>query len=130
MRFGDSCGCFTSAIGAVAAVNTRRAVAAVNTRRACTARVTVYFQRCSLRTLAFMELLRIFPMHSLKSLRADLFLETCNLSLVPDEFRGAPLVNRRVLALRPISKVLSDNIWIIVQSIRCSYLGPFSIMGR
>ena len=62
----------------------------------------------------FTELLRVYPTDSLKSLRADLFMEACGLGLVPDELRGVPLVHRRDSALRPISKVLSDDVWILV----------------
>lgn len=59
----------------------------------------------------------MYPTDSLKSLRADLFMEVCDLGLVPEELRGVPLVDRRDSALRPISKVLSDDVWILVQSI-------------
>ena len=55
----------------------------------------------------FTELLRVFPTDSPMSLRADL-------GLVPDELCGVPLVDR---PLRLISKVLSEDVWIIVHSI-------------
>ena len=39
------------------------------------------------------------------------------MNLVLDELRGLPLVDCRDSALRPISKILSEDIWMIVQSI-------------
>ena len=60
----------------------------------------------------------MFPIDLLKSLRADLFTEACELNKVLDELCGLPLVDCHDSALRPISKILSDDIWTIVQSIR------------
>ena len=63
----------------------------------------------------FTEFLGVFPIDSLiKSLRASLFKDACDLGLIPDGLSGLPLVDRRDSALRPVSKVLSDNIWLIV----------------
>ena len=76
----------------------------------------------------FTELLRVFPTDSLKSLRADLFTEACELNLVPDELSGLPLVDRRDSALRPISKILSEDIWTIVQSISNKDCVPRTIL--
>ena len=61
----------------------------------------------------FTELLCMFPVHSLKSLRADLFVEAWDLGLVPHRL---PLADRRDSALRPVSRALSTDVWTLVQS--------------
>ena len=71
---------------------------------------------------------RVYPTDSLKSLRADLFMEACDLGLVPDELHAVPLVDRRNSALRPISKVLSDDVWILVQSVSNNEYVPRTIL--
>ena len=78
--------------------------------------------------LEFTELLRVYPTDSLKSLRADLFVEVCNLGLVPNELLGIPLVDRRDSALRPISNVLSNDVWTIAQSISNNVPIPRTIL--
>ena len=78
--------------------------------------------------LEFTELLRVYPTDSLKSLRADLFVEVCNLGLVPNELLGIPLVDRRDSALRPISNVLSNDVWKIAQSISNNVPIPRTIL--
>lgn len=73
----------------------------------------------------FIELLSVFPADSLKSLRADLFVEAQDLGLVP---HGLPLVDRRDSALRPISKALSDDVWTIVQCINNKECIPRTVL--
>ena len=65
----------------------------------------------------FTELLSTAPITSLRALRVSLFDDACAHGLMPDGLNGLPLVDRRDSALRPASKVLSNDIWIIVQFI-------------
>ena len=70
----------------------------------------------------------MFPEASLKTLRSDLFLEAQELDLIPNELAGIPLVGRRDSALRPISRVLSEDIWVLVNSIRNKQYIPRTIL--
>jgi len=72
---------------------------------------------CGLVKAEFVELLHVFPAASLNSLRCDLFLEAQEMALVPGELVGLPLVSRRDSALRPVTRVLSEDIWLIVNCI-------------
>ena len=76
----------------------------------------------------FVELLRVFSTDSQRSLRADLFAEACDLGLILDGLRGLPLVDDCDSALRPMSKVLSNDVWLIVQSINNHVYVPRTIL--
>ncbi len=73
----------------------------------------------------FVELLCSYSTDSLNALRAALFSEVCALSLVPDGLRGLPLVDS---ALRPISRILGEDIWVIVQCITNKDMIPRTIL--
>ena len=68
--------------------------------------------RSGLSRSEFTELLGVFPIDSLRSLRAGLFNDACDLGLIrsyrPDGFHGLPLVDRRDSALRPVSKNVNN----------------------
>ena len=66
--------------------------------------------RSGLSRSEFTELLGVFPIDSLRSLRAGLFndVDACDLGLIPDGFHGLPLVDRRDSALRPVSKNVNN----------------------
>ena len=53
----------------------------------------------------------------LKSLRERLFDDASKANLIPPELHGLPLVSRRDTAIRPASKVLSEDIWTITTCI-------------
>ena len=64
--------------------------------------------RSGLSRSEFTELLGVFPIDSLRSLRAGLFNDACDLGLIPDGFHGLPLVDSRDSALRPVSKNVNN----------------------
>ena len=53
----------------------------------------------------------------LKSLHERLFDDANKANLIPSELHGLPLVSRRDTAIRPASKVLSEDIWTITTCI-------------
>ena len=59
----------------------------------------------------FIQLLTSHPKEHLKSLRECLFEDASKCGLILSELQGLPLVNRRDTALRPVAKVLSEDIW-------------------
>ena len=63
--------------------------------------------------------LRVFPTDSLKSVRANLFMDACKLGLVLDELCRVLLIDCCDSALRPISKILSDDIWVSISTKEC-----------
>ena len=65
----------------------------------------------------FIQLLTSHPKEHLKSLRECLFEDASKCGLILSELQGLPLVNRRDTALRPVAKVLIEDIWSIATCI-------------
>ncbi len=68
----------------------------------------------------FVQLLEIHDAETLRSLRISVFseLKTISPQLVPTDAAGLPLVTRKDSALRPVTNVLSKDIWCISISIK------------
>ncbi len=54
---------------------------------------------------------------SINVLRVALHRELLALDTIPEDLKGIPLVSRRDSALRPLSKILSEDCWIICNCI-------------
>ena len=67
--------------------------------------------------LEFIDIVSAYPSDSLNALRQALFIEWSTLDVIPEDLRGIPLVSRRDSALRSLSKVLSEDCWIICDCI-------------
>ncbi len=76
----------------------------------------------------FVQLFSSHPADHLKSLRAHLFDEVNKCDLVPPSIKGLPLVNRRDTPLRPVAKVLSEDIWSIVMCITTKTMFPRTLL--
>ena len=65
----------------------------------------------------FIDVLCTHELRNLRSLRQDLFTILISDGLLPDDFKGLPLVSRRDFPTRSIYKVLSTDCWTIVDCI-------------
>ena len=65
----------------------------------------------------FIDVLCTHELRNLRSLRQDLFTILISDGLLPDDFKGLPLVSRRDSPTRSIYKVLSTDCWTIVDCI-------------
>ena len=79
--------------------------------------LSAYGAHLGLSKSEFTHQLEHHPASSLRSLRTLLIEEANHQNLIPAELRGLPLVNRRDSALRPVTNVLSEDIWTISHSI-------------
>lgn len=76
----------------------------------------------------FVHLLTSHSVDHLKSFRGDLFDEVLGHNLVPSYLLGLPLVNRRDSPLRPITRVLSEDIWSLVMCINTKTPVPRTLL--
>ena len=66
----------------------------------------------------FIDILSLQPASTLKLIRTSLFtVAKSRQNTIPDEVQGLSLVSRRDSALRPITTILSEDIWSISQAI-------------
>ena len=65
----------------------------------------------------FVDILSCYSSPELKSLRVDLFTELPTLNLMPEEFKGIPLVTHCDSSIRPNSKILSEDCWALADCI-------------
>ena len=79
--------------------------------------LSAYGAHLGLSKSEFTHQLEHHPASSLRSLRTLLIEEANHHNLIPAELRGLPLVNRRDSDLRPVTNVLSEDIWTISHSI-------------
>ncbi len=63
--------------------------------------------------LKFIDIASAHTSDSINVLRVALYRELLALDAVPEYLKGIPLVSRRDSALRPLSKILSEDCWII-----------------
>ena len=65
----------------------------------------------------FIDILSSQPVRVISSLRQSLFTQLSALNVIDPAFEGVPLVTRKDSALRPVSRVLCDDCWILVDCI-------------
>ena len=76
--------------------------------------LSAYGAHLGLSKSEFTHQLEHHPASSLHSLKTLLIEEANHHNLIPAELRGLPLVNQRDSALRPVTNVLSEDIWTII----------------
>ena len=65
----------------------------------------------------FVDMLSSHHPDDLDKLRQSLFQELSSKDLIPDEFKGIPLITRCDTIARPCSKILSDDCWVLMDCI-------------